>query len=704
MLIGGIAIGLVLGLLAGGSLLNLGSLRLRRIGLLAIALALRVATDLLLNAHVAFADALRVPLFAASFGLLLAALWVNRRFPGMSLAFVGILSNGIVILVNGGYMPIWEPALVAAGMTPADVTSAIHYVLPPPLDANFLLHLGPLADVIPIPFPFVENVASIGDIFLTVGLAFFLFAGVVRVPGELDDEDVAIITARLYAAAAPSRPPRPGDPGVETGLSPALTATVALERPLVLGSAPPGLASPSLETFEPDDRVPHTRTLAARSGAAMATAAALPATAIPIPIPEAPVEVAERVRQHPYVRLALNGSFSALWAGQLISLFGDRLNQLALVAVVAISTGSALATGLVFFAATLPNLLLSPIAGTFVDRWDHKEVMVVSDILRGAIVLVLPIAAVMNIVLVYPLIFLVTSISIFFRPARIAVIPRIVPERDLLSANSALWVGETIADVIGYPLAGLFVALLGTAVPLAFWVDAATYLASAALLATIAIPRVARPPIEDATRRPDFVGELRAGWRFLQHETVLLANTLQGTVGQFALGLAIALTPTFTQMTFTSSAFPWQASYGFLETGLGVGNLVGGFVIGLLGGRFAKGRMVIAGYAVWGICLFAFAISNHLAIAIGLTFGMGVANMVFVIPSQTLFQERTPPNLMGRVVGFRSALVFGSLTLAMLFGSILGQVFGPGPVMAVFGLVTLGAGVAGLAVPAVRDA
>src|SRR5689334_442312 len=629
MLIGGIALGLILGLLAGGSLLNLGALRLRRIGLLAIALALRVATELLLNAHVAFADALRVPLFATSFGLLLAALWVNRRFPGMSLAFVGILSNAIVILVNGGYMPIWEPALVAAGMTPADVTSAIHYVLPPPLDANFLLHLGPLADVIPIPFPFVENVASIGDIFLTAGLAFFLFAGVVRIPQELDEEDVAIITARLYAAAAPTRPRRAGDPGAETGLSPALTATVALERPLVLGGAQPGLASPSLETFEPDDRVPQTMTVATAAASAAAGAATAATRAIPIPIPEAPVEAVERVRQHPYVRLALNGSFSALWAGQLISLFGDRLNQLALVAVVAISTGSALATGLVFFAATLPNLLLSPIAGTFVDRWDHKEVMVVSDILRGAIVLVLPIAAVTNILLVYPLIFLVTSISIFFRPARIAVIPRIVRERDLLSANSALWVGETIADVIGYPLAGLFVALLGTAVPLAFWVDAATYLASAALLATIAIPRIARPEPEDAARRPRFVDELQAGWRFLQHETVLLANTLQGTVGQFALGLGIALTPTFAQITFTNSAFPWQASYGFLETGLGVGNLVGGFVIGLLGARFAKGRMVIAGYALWGICLFAFAISNHLAVAIGLTFGMGVANMVF---------------------------------------------------------------------------
>ena len=60
--------------------------------------------------------------------------------------------------------------------------------------------------------------------------------------------------------------------------------------------------------------------------------------------------------------------------------------------------------------------------------------------------------------------------------------------------------------------------------------------------------------------------------------------------------------------------------------------------------------------------------------------------MVFIIPSQTLFQERTPPELMGRVVGFRFALVFGSMTIAMLLGSVLGEVVGPAPVIAVFGL------------------
>jgi DHA3 family macrolide efflux protein-like MFS transporter len=683
VLTGGIALGLILGLVAGGSLINLGSIRLHRLGLLIAAVFLRFGTEIALNAGFGPAEFLRLPLLAGSFALLLIALWPNRRYPGLSLAFIGVLANGVVIVVNGGYMPIWLPSLELAGLSPADVTSALHVVLPAPLDANFLLHLGPFADVIPIPFPIIQNVASIGDAFLTLGLALFLFAGVVRVPQELDEEQLEAVRQRLADLATPTRRLRSGDPGAETGLSSAFTGAVALERPLVMGSAGPGLASPSLTSFEPDATARDT---------------------ITIPIPRPSPETVARVAQHPYVRLALNGSFSALWSGQLISSFGDRLNQLALVSVVLISTGSAGAAGLAFFAATLPNLLLSPIAGTFVDRWDHKQTMIVSDILRAAIILVLPIAAITNILLVYPLIFLVTSISVFFRPARVAILPQIVPEDDLLSANSALWVGETIADVIGYPLAGIFVALLGSAVPLAFWVDAATYLASAGLIATIVIQARTRSAPDGDAPSSRFISELVAGWRFLHNESVLLANTLQGAAGQFSLGIAIALTPALAKVTFNSSEFGWQAAYGFLETGIGLGNLIGGFVIGLVGTRFAKGRMVIAGYAAWGLLIFLFAMSNNLGVAIGLSFGQGVANMIFVIPSQTMFQQRTPPQLMGRVVGFRFALVFGSMTIAMLLGAILGQIFGPAPVIATFGLVTMTVGLAGLLVPAVRDA
>ena len=142
-----------------------------------------------------------------------------------------------------------------------------------------------------------------------------------------------------------------------------------------------------------------------------------------------------RLRGHPYVRLAANGPFSALWVGQLVSLFGDRVHQVALAFLVLETTGSALAVSLVFAAATLPNLVLGPIAGTLVDRWDQKQVMVVSDLLRAAVVVLIPVAAVTHVWLVYPLVFVLTSVSIFFRPARTAVLPRIVRDDELVDGQ-----------------------------------------------------------------------------------------------------------------------------------------------------------------------------------------------------------------------------------------------------------------------------
>jgi predicted MFS family arabinose efflux permease len=319
------------------------------------------------------------------------------------------------------------------------------------------------------------------------------------------------------------------------------------------------------------------------------------------------------------------------------------------------------------------------------------------------VILLIPLAAVSNILLVYPLVFLVTSISIFFRPARVAALPRIVRDDELLTANSAMWVGETVADVIGYPLAAVFVAFLGPALPLAFWIDAATYTASAALIFTIVVPPV-RPGEEPEEARASVLDDLKAGYRFLRNEATLLANTLQATVAQFTIGVLIALTPYYAQGIVAGQSIEAEAAYGFLETAIGVGNLIGGFLIGVVGARLARGRMVIVGYTAWGLFIAALALTGNLAIAIGLMFGSGIANMVFVIPSQTMFQERTPADMLGRVIGFRFALVFGSMTIAMAVSGILAQFAGAGPVIGLFGVMTMVAGLAGLFVPAVRDA
>jgi DHA3 family macrolide efflux protein-like MFS transporter len=683
VLLGGILLGLIAGLAVGGRLDNLLAIRLRWPVLLFGAVAIRFATEVAVGQDIAVAQALQLPLLLGAYLVLAAALWANRSRPGMSLALAGIVLNAIAITANGGFMPVWEPSLVAAGFDPANLPSPIHVILPPPLDLDFLLHAGPLGDVFPIPLPLVQNVASLGDVFISLGLAFFLFAGVLRTPAELAEESALAAAAghttvarlpRPVAVAVAELPVRP-----ETGLSDSLTAAAAVARPVILGGSGAGVALPGL------------------SGVPVARGRAGKAEAVGAPT------LLERVRRHPYVRLAANGPFSALWAGQLISLFGDRVHQVALAFLVLGTTGSAVAVSLVFASATLPNLILGPIAGTLVDRWDQKQVMVVSDLLRAATVVIIPVAAVTSVWLVYPLVFLLTSISIFFRPARTAVLPRIVRDDELVTANSATWVAETLADVIGYPLAGLFVAFLGTALPLAFWLDAASYVVSAGLIMAVAIPPVVRATAV-AAGASGVLADMRAGWRFLRAEAVLRANTLQAVVAQFSAGIIIALTPVYAERVLQGGTLDATAVYAFLETGIGVGNLVGGFFLGLVGARIAKGRLVIAGYVAYGLCVVGLALVGQVGVAIGLAFGMGVMNMVYVIPSQTLFQERTPGDMIGRVVGFRFSAVYGSMTLAMAVAGLLGEAIGVAEVIGLFGVVTVVAGLAGLLSRPLREA
>jgi DHA3 family macrolide efflux protein-like MFS transporter len=692
MLIGGILLGLIAGLLAGGSIGNLASIRLRWIGLLFLAVVVRFVTEYAIEAGFSQVNAARLPLFGMSFGLLLAGLWANRSHPGLSLAFIGILLNTIAILANGGHMPVWRPSFIAAGFGADTDLSPFHMMLEDDaLTANFLLHAGPLGDILPIPIPFIRNVASIGDLFLSAGLGFFLFATVLRSPAQAIEEDAQ---ARLQPSIGLAgtgdlaHRVRATDLGrrvqLSSGLSSGLADASVLDRPVLLGGSGAGL-SPSSS--------------AGRAALAPSSMQASGGIAVPRPGPEA----ADRLVRHPFVRLALNSSFSALWVGQLISLFGDRIHQIALAFLVLAVTNSPIAVAFVFVSASLPNLFLSPIAGTYVDRWDQKDVMVVSDLLRAAVILLMPIAAVTNILLVYPLIFVITSISIFFRPARVAALPRIVRKDELLTANSAMWVGETIADVVGYPLAAIFVGFLGPALPLAFWIDAATYAASAALIASIHVPPL-RDPSAPAGDRPGVLADMKAGYHFLRNETVLLANTLQATVAQLTIGVLTVLTPLYAVGIVVGLNIDGEAAYGFLEAAIGVGNLIGGFVIGFIGTRLARGMMVIVGYTVWGACVALLAVTGNFGIALGLMFGSGIANMVFVIPSQTMFQERTPPEMLGRVIALRFSLVFGSMAIAMAVGGILASVAGVAPVILVFGLLTMIAGLAGLLVPAVRNA
>jgi len=662
------AIGVVAGLLAGGRLSNLLSVQLRFGILILAALLLRVATQWLIDQGVDIVDQLRLPLFAFSFGLLVVTLWLNRSQPGLLLAMVGVAANGLAVVLNAGYMPVYLPAMEVAGLTEADLSPSFHVALPDELGVDFLLAGGPLGDILPIVIPFLTNVVSLGDVLLAAGVAWFLFSSIARGSSDPDSGVVSLWRAKPRALS-----------DIE-----AAAEQVALDRPVVLGGGMgPGLATP------------------AASEAARAAGPPISPATIPVPAPS----LGDRIREHPYVRLARDARFSAFWLAGTISLFGDRLHQIALGVMVLSVTGSALQTGMVFLAATLPNLILGPVAGTFVDRWNQKHVMIASDLLRAALVLTIPFVVDANLLLVYPLVFVVTTISLFFRPAKAAVIPRIVRREDLTPANGAIWTGETMADIAGYPLAGVFVAFLGTNLALAFWVDAVTYLISAVLLAGLLIPPVARavvPRVGGALSA--FLEELRDGWQFLRHEPTLFQNTLVSLFAQLSIGATLALMVVYAQRSLDGNTIPYPESYAVIEAAIGLGNLVGGFVVGAIGARLRKGWLVVAGFAVMGAATIVLGLTSNEVLAVGAAVVIGVFNLVYVIPSQTLFAERTPAGLMGRVIAIRSSFVMGALTGAMAVSAGLADHVDAGAIIAATGVLTVAAAGVAVLLPAVRDA
>jgi MFS family permease len=666
MLLMACILGVVAGLVAGGRLSNLLSAQLRFGALIVAGLVLRVATQWLIDQGVGIADELRLPLFMLSFGLLVVALWLNRSQPGLLVAMVGIAANGVAIALNGGYMPVYLPAVEMAGLTMADLSPTFHVLLPEQLGLSFLAAGGPLGDIVPLAVPILTNVISIGDVLLAAGVGWFLFATIARGSADPDTGVVSLWNAK----------PRAGESS-RLGRE-----RVGIDRPIVGGSG----MGPGLDSTSVSERV---GTLAA------------PRTAVAPPT----IGLGQRIREHPYVRLARDARFSAFWLAGTISLFGDRLHQIALGVMVLSITGSAMKTGLVFLAATLPNLLLGPIAGTFVDRWDQKHVMIVSDLLRAGLVITLPFVVEFNIWLVYPVVFAVTTISLFFRPAKAAIIPRIVRREDLMPANGAIWTGETMADIAGYPLAGVFVAFLGANLALAFWVDAMTYVISAVLLAGLVIPPAARelgPRVLGAVA--NFLAELREGWHFLRGEAALFQNTMVSVVAQLTVGATLALMVVYAQRSLDGDLVAYPENYAAIEAAIGLGNLVGGFVVGAIGARLRKGWLVITGFAVMGMATIVLGLTSNVLLAIGAAIVIGIFNLVYIIPSQTLFFERTPEGMLGRVVAIRSSIVMGALTGAMAVSSGLADQVDAGLIIAFTGVLTVIAAVIAARLPAVRDA
>jgi MFS family permease len=393
--------------------------------------------------------------------------------------------------------------------------------------------------------------------------------------------------------------------------------------------------------------------------------------------------------------LARNRAFLLLWAGQFVSQVGDRLAALAFPWLVYTSTGSALGTGAVFALYTLPYVLFGAFAGVAVDRVDKRRLMIVADLLRAAAVLAVPLVAARSLPAVYVLSFVIASFGVFFDPAKLAILPEIVPPARLLRANSLLSTGENLTEILGWAFAGVLLALVSTAA--AFQLDAATFAVSAAALALMRYRAPARAAAERTART--FLEELRAGLRFLRRDRGVRANTVMVVVCVAGLGAAYPLTFLFAVRVLEGGT----RAFGALEAAVGAGYLVGSLALVALAARVRKGRIMVAGLAAMGACLALVATTDSVWTAAVPLAVFGVANAAVLIAVDTYLQQAVPQGLRGRVLGTRFTLTQGTYALSVLAGGALASVVDVRLLFSVAGAIVALSALVGLLSVEVRE-
>ena len=392
----------------------------------------------------------------------------------------------------------------------------------------------------------------------------------------------------------------------------------------------------------------------------------------------------------PYLRLLRNRSFAALWLGQLISFIGDYFIWLAIPILVNRLTGSAAMVGLSMISTALPALLLGPLAGVFVDRWDRKWTMVGADLLRAIMVLALLLVRTSEQVWMFYLVgFLTSCTSQFFFPARGAVLPLVVKEKeDWLPANGLMQIIMTIGLLAGPALAGFSIGLWGERV--AFMMNSAGYLISAVCILTMRVPRT--------TSNPASANSLSAVWTDLREGVVYLFghNSTLGalicmSVAMLGAGAINVVWVPFLQRTFNIGA----VGLGIVDSAQGAGMVVSGLLLGFASQRLSKTVLGAGGMLVLAVPFALIGYVPYFWMVIALSFFIGLGLVPVQSALTTILQISVPDLKRGRVGSSFNAVTTAASLVSMGLASAFGEMIGLRNVYLVIGIAIFLAGLLG---------
>jgi dTMP kinase len=379
-----------------------------------------------------------------------------------------------------------------------------------------------------------------------------------------------------------------------------------------------------------------------------------------------------------YRSLFRNHAFRNLTLATFSSALGDWIGFLAIIALTADILGptnaALFAVSGVMVARVLPSLLIAPVAGVFVDRWDRKRVLIWTDIGRGAVMALIPFT---NEILTLVLATLVIeAMSSLFAPAKDAVLPTLVRDDELVAANqvnllstygtlplSAALFSVLVITAQTFAPEGSFLAERPLALPI--WFNALSFWVSAPLLARLTFPRASARRPTDSYDQPGSWELLKEGFRFVGGHPVIRALIL-GVMVAFAAAGAVITTGEF----FARLLNAGPAGYGILVSAVGVGLVLGLLAADPITRRIQPERLFAPGIGIAGAALLTTAAMPTLLAALPPALLMGAGAGVSFIVGYTVLQQRADDRIRGRTFGaFNSGVrlaIFGS-TIAVPF-------------------------------------
>jgi MFS transporter, DHA3 family, macrolide efflux protein len=370
---------------------------------------------------------------------------------------------------------------------------------------------------------------------------------------------------------------------------------------------------------------------------------------------------------HPNMR-----TFLLVWLGQVVSIFGSGLTSFSLGVWIYEKTGSATQFSFTLFAALLPNILLSPVMGALVDRWNRRWGMILSD--TGAAVCTLLIALLywqgrLEIWLAYLLVAVSSVFRAFQWPALMASTTLLVSKKQLSRANGMMQLGIAVAQILAPLVAGFALSRLG--LHGVILVDTATYLFAVGVLLLLHIPQP-EASAEGLQGKGTLVKESVYGWTYIRQRRGLLGLLILFALFNLVAGMIqVLLTPMVL-------SFADAKTLGTVLAVAGCGLVVGGLLMSAWGGPRHRMTAIYAVMVFQGAVLLLGGLGESAVLVAAAAFGYMLGMPILNGCNQAIWQSKVAPDLQGRVFATRRMISMSAMPLAYLVGGPLSDyVFEP---------------------------